>query len=97
MLQTLSIGSARRGRMTGMPKDDTKAFEKLLNAVRREVKRHRRQVELEFDALTDASANIKNLKTAIARFKDINERANANLAELNQRLTKVIRKAKRQE
>jgi hypothetical protein len=79
-----------------MPKDATKAFEKLLNAVRRELKRHRRQMEVEFDALTDASANIKNLKSAISRSKDINERANAKLSELNQQLTKIIRKGKRQ-
>ena len=82
--------------MAGMPKDDPKAFEKLLNAVRRELRRHRRQMESEFDALTDASASIKNLKSVITRSKDINERANANLAELNQQLTKIIRKGKRQ-
>ena len=79
-----------------MPTPDAKALKQLLDDTRRELKRHRRQMEVEFDALAEARANVKNLRSAITRFIEINERANANLAELDERLARIIRKAKRQ-
>jgi hypothetical protein len=75
-----------------MPDEDAKVLDKLLKAVRRELKRHRRQMEVEFEALADASASSKTLNTAIARSITINERANAHLARLSSELAKHSRK-----
>jgi uncharacterized membrane protein len=82
-------------RITQMPAENAKVLEKLLKAVRQELKRHRSQMEVEFDALADAGANTKNLNSAIVRAKNINDRANANLAKLSLELAKHSGKRKR--